>query len=383
MLLWIAFAAMTGLALMAVFVPLARARSAVASGTEGDIAVYRDQLQAIDEEVARGIIGENEAEAARTEISRRLLAAGERRDDDIPSRPASATRYSGLAVALAVGVITVGLAGYLAIGSPELPGEPLAQRQAQPPGAQDPQMLIAKVEAHLQSNPQDGRGWDLLAPVYMELDRFADAARAYANALRLLGEDAERLAGLGQALTHAESGMVTATARQAFERALVLDPRHAGARFYLALAFEQEGALNKAAEAWGTLLAIAPVDAPWRPVVEQHLAAVKARLGEEEPAPEANAAPDGRALSPTARTEMVEQMVARLAERLKSDDGDLDGWVMLMRSYTVLGRDVEARETLARARERFADDRAALETIEAAAGDLGLNDAAPPSGGPT
>ena len=383
MLLWIVLAVMTGLAVLAIVVPLARKHGATATRAEGDIAVYRDQLSAIDGEVARGIIGESEAAAARTEISRRLLAAGERRDQAAAPRPASAIRYSSIAFALGIGVIAVSLAGYLALGSPELPGEPLAQRQAVPLDQQDPQMLLAKVEAHLRANPEDGRGWDLVAPVYLELDRFEDAARAYANALRLLGDDVERLAGLGQALTHAAGGIVVAAARDAFERALVLDPSLARARFYLALALEQEGALKEAGEAWRALLAVAPAEAPWRPAVEQRLAAIGIRLGDEAPAPGAQAAPDAQSVSPAERTEMVEQMVARLAERLRTDGSDPDGWVMLMRSYAVLGRDAEARETLARARERFADDRAALETIEGAAGALGLNDAAPPSGGPT
>ncbi|MDP2622016.1 MAG: c-type cytochrome biogenesis protein CcmI [Hyphomicrobiales bacterium] len=373
MLLWIIFSVMAGLAVLAIIAPLARKRDAAATRAEGDIAVYRDQLSAIDEEVARGVIVASEAAAARTEISRRLLAASERRNEEAPPRPASTHRYFPISLMLGIGVIAVSTAGYLALGSPERPGQPLAQRLALPTGEQDPQMLLAKFEAYLQANPEDGKGWDLVAPVYLDLDRFEDAARAYANALRLLGDDAERLAGLGQALTHAAEGTVTAAARDAFERALVLDPGLAPARFYLALAFEQEGALKKAAESWRMLLATAPAEAPWRPVVEQHLAAIDVGLGEEAPA----------ANLPAEQSEMIEQMVARLAERLKTDGSDPNDWVMLMRSYTVLARMAEAQETLARARERFANDRAALEAIEAAAGTLGLNDAAPPGGGPT
>lgn len=382
MLLWISFAVMTGLALLAVFVPLGRARSGAKSEASGDVAVYRDQLQAIDEEVSRGVLGADEADAARTEISRRLLAAGERHDHAVPPQGGAAARFSGIAATLAVVVVAVSLSGYLSVGSPELPGEPLAERQART-DAQDPQMLVAKVEDHLEANPDDGRGWDLLAPVYMELDRFNDAASAYGNALRLLGETPERLTGYGQALTHAENGMVNAQARSAFERALALDAGFARARFYLAIAYEQEGALEKAAGAWQALLEITPAEAPWRPVVEQHLAAVKTRRGEEGPAPEAEPEPDGQPVPTAEQNQMIEQMVARLAERLKSDDSDIEGWVMLMRSYTVLGRDEEARNTLAQARERFADDRNALETIEAAAANLGLSDAVPLGGGPT
>jgi cytochrome c-type biogenesis protein CcmH len=381
MMLWIVFAMMTGLAILAIIVPLARGRAGAATGAEGDMAVYRDQLAAVDEEVARGTLDASEAEAARTEISRRLLAAGARDENEARRAPASGHRYSAVAVALGIGVIAVSLGGYLALGSPDLPGDALVARQARPPNAQDPQMLLAKVEAHLQENPDDGKGWDLVAPVYMEFNRFKDAARAYSNALRLLGEDPERLAGLGQALTYGEDGMVTADARKAFERALALDPELLPARFYLALGLEQDGALEKAAAAWRALLAGAPAQAPWRGIVEQHLAAVSARLADGPPG--AEAVPDAAAQLPAERTKMIEQMVVSLAERLNAEGGEAEEWVMLMRSYSVLGRDVEARETLGRARERFAGDRAALQTIEAAAGTLKLNDVAPPGGGPT
>jgi cytochrome c-type biogenesis protein CcmH len=175
--------------------------------------------------------------------------------------------------------------------------------------------------------------------------------------------------------------MVTADARKAFERALTLDPELLPARFYLALGLEQDGALEKAAAAWRALLAGAPAQAPWRGIVEQHLAAVSARLADGPPG--AEAVPDAAAQLPAERTKMIEQMVVSLAERLNAEGGEAEEWVMLMRSYSVLGRDAEARETLGRARERFAGDIAALKAIEAAAGTLKLNDVAPPGGGPT
>ena len=372
MLLWIIFAAMSGLAVLTVLLPLSRARRTVRSEAAGDIAVYRDQLAAIDEEVARGVVGGKEAEAARAEISRRLLKAAEREEKQrqpVVSSPRSSWR---IASGLALGMVALTLAGYLTLGSPELPGQPLAARQAAAPSEDDPQMLLARVEAYLRENPEDGNGWDVLAPVYMEQGRFADAARAYGNAVRLLGANAERLASLGQALTHAEEGMVTAAARDAFKRALALDPGMLRARFYLALALEQEGSLREAAEAWRALHADAPADAPWRVVVAQHLAAVGERLGEAAPGPGAEDMRAAEAMPADERDEMIEQMVAGLAERLEAGGGDAEEWVMLMRSHAALGRKAEARRALAKARDEFAENPAALETLDGAAKSLGL-----------
>ena len=110
-------------------------------------------------------------------------------------------------------------------------------------------MLVAKVEEHLAAHPEDGRGWDVIAPVYLRLGRADDAARAFQNAIRLLGSTAERQTGLGEAILSAEGGIVTADARTAFEAAQRLDPAAPGPRFFLALAAEQEGEAAAAADA--------------------------------------------------------------------------------------------------------------------------------------
>src|SRR5690349_8578662 len=75
MILWIVLALMTGAAVFAVLWPLRRWSAAGAAQVDYDSAVYRDQLQEIERDLAAGSIGVNEAEAARIEVSRRLLAA--------------------------------------------------------------------------------------------------------------------------------------------------------------------------------------------------------------------------------------------------------------------------------------------------------------------
>ncbi|MGB6170943.1 MAG: c-type cytochrome biogenesis protein CcmI, partial [Xanthobacteraceae bacterium] len=74
MVLWLIFAAMTAAAVFAVVWPLGRKPS---TGGGSDRLVYQDQLAEIDRDRAAGLIGEAEAESARIEISRRLLAAAD------------------------------------------------------------------------------------------------------------------------------------------------------------------------------------------------------------------------------------------------------------------------------------------------------------------
>ena len=190
MTLGLILTAMTAAALFAVIWPLTRRAEGTRSGD--DIEVYRDQLDEVDRDLTAGLIAKNEAEAARIEISRRLLAAADAAQTAQPHLDgASATWHRRAAAFIALLLLPV-LAGglYLWLGSPRL-----ASAQQEPAGSaiaasQSVEELVAQVEAHLHRNPEEGRGWEILAPVYMRLGRYSDSVTAWRNALRLLGESA-------------------------------------------------------------------------------------------------------------------------------------------------------------------------------------------------
>ena len=161
MMLWFVFALMTVAAVFAVLWPLSRGGRPQSEGSEA--AVYKDQLGEVDHDVATGLIGSTEAEAARVEISRRLLAA--RDSQDRPPVASSTGLRRAAAVLALVGIPIVAVAIYLPRGSPGLGDFPLAQRARAPDAAQPFDHLVAQVEAHLEKNPTDGKGWNVLAPV--------------------------------------------------------------------------------------------------------------------------------------------------------------------------------------------------------------------------
>jgi cytochrome c-type biogenesis protein CcmH len=299
MTLWFLFALMTAAAIFAALWPLGR-RTRPAGGS--DVAVYRDQLEEIERDHAAGQIGDAEAEAARVEVSRRLLAAADAAGAE-PALAATGRRRAAAAIALVALPLGAG-ALYLALGSPELPGQPLAARMQEPRENRSIQSLVAQVEAHLDRNPQDGRGWEVLAPVYLRLGRLDDAVKARRNALAYNGETADRQSDLGEALAAANNGIVTAEAKRAFERGVVLDAAHPKARFFLGLAAEQDGQPEQAAAIWRSLLANAAADAPWVNFVRQALARVE---GERGPTAQDMAA--AAQMSDQQRNEMVQGMV--------------------------------------------------------------------------
>src|SRR6185437_16163965 len=188
MMLWLVFSLMTAAAIFAVLWPLSR-RTPLRRGS--DIAVYRDQLNEVARDRAAGLIGEVEAEAARVEVSRRLLAAADAAATEIPAPEAGARWRRRATAVVALALLPIGaVLLYLALGSPQLPGEPLAARMSAPNENRTIESLIAQVENHVEQNPNDGRGWEVLAPVYMRLGRFDDAVRAWRNAIRLNGSNA-------------------------------------------------------------------------------------------------------------------------------------------------------------------------------------------------
>ena len=101
----------------------------------------------------------------------------------------------------------------------------------------------------------------MIAPVYLKLGRYADAAAAYANAVRLQGESVNLLAGLAEASIMAKDGIVTEEARAAYEKILKLEPGRVEPRFWLAMGKEQDGRLADALADYSALLKEAPAEA--------------------------------------------------------------------------------------------------------------------------
>jgi len=374
MVLWAILAVLTAAVITIVCLPLVRPRNEQRPASQSDAEIYRAQLSEIEDERARGLISDSEAEAARIEVSRRLLRAAEA---PISTGAASSTgKLNDRALAL-VSVLIPGIAlgVYLALGSPQLPQKPHATQADRSPEAKRVAGMIAQVEERLRTYPEDGAGWDVIAPVYLRQQKYHDAVFAFQQALRLNGESAVRLEGLGEAMVLRDDGRVDDKARLAFSRALKLNPDSLKARFWLAMSDEQTGNLEQAAQGYRKILEATPPGAPWRVMVGTRLAVVQQRLAPEQargPAPSPEQMRAAQDMSEEERTAMIENMVSGLAQRLEADGDDLDGWLRLMRAYKVLGKPTAAKQALASARENFKSDPGALERIDAAAQELGL-----------
>lgn len=370
MLFWVIAALLTLGASLAVLLPLSRRGPLHALEGSHDLEVYRDQLAELDRDAERGLIQPAEAEQARAEIARRILKA----DKAAAGVAAGATvnrsgRAIGVAAVLAVPLVSWGI--YAATGSPDLPSQPLAARLEKNPADSSVDELVARAEAHLVANPDDGKGWDVLAPIYARLGRYDEAVTAYRNAIRLSGANGARESGLGEAIAVAAGGAITVEAQEAFKRALELEPGQPKASFFLASALAQEGKVDEAETAWQAMLASLPAGSPWREAVEQAIAEAGNRLA-AAPGPTQQEIDAAASMSNEDRTAMIETMVAGLDEKLRQNPRDPEGWTRLVRSYQVLGRTDEAQEALKRGLAALGEGSADGQRLASLANSLGL-----------
>jgi cytochrome c-type biogenesis protein CcmH len=372
---WIVAALLTLGASLAILLPMLRARGPRAAAGAYDIEVYRDQLAEVDRDAGRGLIRPAEADEARAEIGRRIVRVGRAESATGPAAASRSGRLLASVAVLAVPLVSWSLYGVL--GSPDLPPEPLSARLAKNPANSTIDELVARAERHLAAVPSDVRGWDVLAPIYVRMNRFADAANAYSTAIRLAGSTAQREAGLGEALAAEQGGMVSADAEAAFRKALALDPKDAKARFFLATAEAQEGRSDEAARSWQAMLDDLPQDSPWRGAAEEALAALAGKPPAQAaagpaPGPTQDQVAAASSMSAGDRAQMIEAMVARLDGDLRKKPDDPEGWRRLVRSYMVLGRKTDAEDALKRGVAALGADSAAAKELDRFAASLGL-----------
>lgn len=333
------------------------------------VAFYEQRKAELERQLASGEITPAEFEQAHAEQGRNLLALG--REQQARQDEAAATRRRKLAaLAMLVLVPGIALAVYLRLGQPAAPDLPLASRPMAPQNL-DVAAALQRIEQHLARNPDDGKGYEVVAPVYLRVGRFADAAFAYRKVLAILGPSPGRHADLGEALVAEKDGMITAEAKEQFEKAVALEAGYAKARFYLALALEQDGdragALARLQAMAGELGASAA-----RMRVEAEIERMRGESGAAPAAGPASEAGQALAALPEAeRLAAIRGMVQQLDERLAGEKGTLAEWQRLIRARLVLQEPDKAREALARARQALAGDAAATQVLDALAGELG------------
>ncbi|MGH7055844.1 MAG: c-type cytochrome biogenesis protein CcmI, partial [Stellaceae bacterium] len=348
---WLAAALLVAATLAVLSRPLLRQTGSAAADGETAADLYRRQLAELEGDLAQGRLAASEAGAARTEITRRLLAEADRqRQGAAGERDGRGWRLAA-AGALAALVPAGALAVYYTVGAPAaVTGVPtVAAAALGPHSAAELTAAVSRLEARIKETPGDLDSRIMLGRTLAALGRYAEAEAVFRQAIAFAPTRPDLHAGLGEILVLAADGRVTPAAAAQFAKA-PSDPR---ARFYEAEAAARRGDLAGAQKALKALLADAPADAPWRKIVVQGLAqlapssATGAAASIPGPTPDDIAA--ARAMTPDQRAAMIRSMVARLAARLEQHPDDREGWLRLARAYEVIGQPDKAKAARARA----------------------------------
>ncbi len=397
MLFWIAVIIMSSVVVAAIAWPLLRARQDAREEADFDIEVFRDQLAEVVREHEEGRLEYAEAEAAKAEISRRILAADAARRQ----RPEANAREPAAAFALAVLVFGSAVTAYLYMGSPSQPSRPFAERAAerkhhadrQNRGQMDLASLADRLKKRLKGDKDSVDGWHLLARTYMTMGDFANAIPAFEHLMTLQPGDARTYAAYAEAITLEAKGSVTPKGRAAFEQALSKDENEPTSRFYLGLADWQSGLYQEAYDRWVVLMGETRADAPWAGMLQKRLVEASEKLGldvsllprpSQAPAAQTeneDAAGPSQAdiaaaeeMSPKDRQEMIRGMVAGLAAKLEENPANFEGWMQLIRSYGVLQDKAKAKDALNKALKQFERAPFVKQRLLALSGELGLVD---------
>jgi cytochrome c-type biogenesis protein CcmH len=275
--IWLAVVLLALAALITVLPPLLKGAKAIAA-SDSDLAVYRDQLKEVDVDEARGLISAAEAEAARIEIKRRILALAPL------SAPARETPRAAKVLALVVAIAVVGgsVGTYLLLGRPGLPAQPYDPSREQQTADGDMlrqiDSMVERLADRLKQQPNDGEGWRMLGWSHIQLGRVDEGVEALKRAVVLDAQNGALRSLLGEALFRQAGGKVTPEALAAFEEAVKRDAKDPRARFYIGVGQMQAGKDRDALATWVAIIRDGPPDAEWLPAIRAAAREVAVKL---------------------------------------------------------------------------------------------------------
>lgn len=371
-----------------------------------DLQVYRDQLNEVERDLARGVISAEDSERLRTEISRRILTADAKAQGG--GAGGEQPKLLGWVASGVIGAMLIGGAFslYNQLGAPGYGDLGLKQRmemaeltrenrpsqeeaEAQLPQAGNPEIqpeysdLVQRLRGAVAERPDDLQGHILLARSEAALGNYVAAYQAQQRVLTLKSDGASGsdYADLADMMILAAGGYVSPEAERVLEGALARDPQNGVAQYYMGLMMAQTGRPDVAFRLWDRLLRQSPATAAWVPPILAQIEEMAFRAGVSDyqapqlagmPGPTAEDVEAAGEMSADERQEMIRGMVARLSDRLATEGGPPEDWARLISSLAVLGDEAQAIAVWNNAQEVFADNPDALEIVREGARAAGL-----------
>jgi len=275
-MIWILFGGLTALAMLGLLMPLRRPAAASSSRSAYDMAVYRDQLDEISRDIERGLLSPDQAEAARTEIKRRMLTSSEGGAAAIAAETERTGGWPSWLIALGLPLLAFG--GYALLGSPNLPDQPYAERAAEIAEIRGQfamiESTVKRLEEKVKANPSDGKNWAMLARSQRAIGRAEAAKDSYRKAIPLLPEAIEPRIELAGMLIEESQGPVP-EAVDLLRQVLAREPDQPDALYFVAQAELAAGRRDQAKAMLSRLVGLLPAGSSDRVEVEKQLDRLK------------------------------------------------------------------------------------------------------------
>jgi cytochrome c-type biogenesis protein CcmH len=361
-----------------------------------DLLIYKDQLVEVEKDLEKGVLSKSESDAARIEVSRRILLADKRSKLEKQTVSISQNHNKLITFIILIFILAGSFSIYSFLGNPSLPDMPLQARLAEIKenrsqrisqeeaellvpdeiieAPSDYLALVSKLRIAMKERPNDIQGLRLLALHEFRLGKYRSARKAHLKIINVLGETAtaKDLIDFAEVMIVATNGYVSPEAEFILRRGLEMKPNDGRARYYSGLSMAQSGRPDVTLRLWENLLDEGPDDAPWIPLIKEQIVDVARLIGvnlaqDQLPGPTSEQINSAETMSDVDRKEMIQGMVSSLSNRLANEGGTVNEWARLIRALGVLGETANASKIWIEAQTIFERNSSDIEILREAA----------------
>ena len=361
-----------------------------------DLLIYKDQLVEVEKDIEKGVLSKSESDAARIEVSRRILLADKRSKIEKQTSSNSQNHNKIITFIILIFILAGSLSIYAFLGNPRLPDMPLQTRLAEIKelrsqrisqeeaellvpdeiieASSDYLTLVSKLRDAMKERPNDMQGLRLLALHEFRLGKYRSARKAHLKIINALGDTAtaKDLIDFAEVMIVATNGYVSPEAEFILRRGLDMKPNDGRARYYSGLSMAQSGRPDVTLRLWENLLDEGPDDAPWVPLIKEQIVDVARLVGvnlvqDQLPGPTSEQINSAENMSDVDRKEMIQGMVSSLSNRLANEGGTVNEWARLIRALGVLGETANASKIWIEAQTIFGRNSSDIEILREAA----------------
>ena len=361
-----------------------------------DLLIYKDQLVEVEKDIEKGVLSKSESDAARIEVSRRILLADKRSKIEKQTSCNSQNHNKIITFIILIFILAGSLSIYAFLGNPRLPDMPLQTRLAEIKELRSQRIsqeeaellvpdeiieapsdylaLVSKLRDAMKERPNDMQGLRLLALHEFRLGKYRSARKAHLKIINALGDTAtaKDLIDFAEVMIVATNGYVSPEAEFILRRGLEMKPNDGRARYYSGLSMAQSGRPDVTLRLWENLLDEGPDDAPWVPLIKEQIVDVARLVGvnlaqDQLPGPTSEQINSAGNMSDVDRKEMIQGMVSSLSNRLANEGGTVNEWARLIRALGVLGETANASKIWIEAQTIFGRNSSDIEILREAA----------------